>query len=506
MIFSSVAEDRLNKKIDKEKEYLWNDINEIKKSLEQFEKSLSALETSTPEHHKKVVGARNDLSRLRGQANERMEKIEDYYVHIKEGAETASSLVKTTTESIEEIKRQEVSASQTLASLTSDHQDYINKKSEIESAIDELKNLIDEKDVLSVKIESLSEQVGESEEISNRLKLLVKNSNLDRNKIRELHSEVFGYTEENEFGEQVTYEGLKDELESSYKQIKADLASIDENLSLTKNTQIIALNQIENDYKESLDSFIQKAEISKNAVVEQLKSLLPDALTAGLSGAYVDKIKVEKEQLIKHEASFNKAILGLILCSLIPVAFSILRILFLKEPFDIVIKDAPMLYSMMLPVYAPILWVAYSSNKSYKLSKRLIEEYTHKEVSSRTFEGLSNQINNIGEDDTSGELRTKLLFNLLQVNSENPGKLISDYNNSDHPIIDAIDKSSKLADAINRLDNVPLVSPLLKHLNAKEKTKLEQRERDMLAVVDVETSEDANQRDKGQPEKEVNNG
>lgn len=98
---------------------------------------------------------------------------------------------------------------------------------------------------------------------------------------------------------------------------------------------------------------------------------------------------------------------------------------------------------------------------------------------------MSNQIDNIGEDDTSGELRTKLLFNLLQVNSENPGKLISDYNNSDHPIIDAIDKSSKLADAINRLDNVPLVSPLLRHLNAKERNKIEQKEKDMLNVVDV---------------------
>ncbi|WP_170964616.1 hypothetical protein, partial [Vibrio sp. F13] len=87
-------------------------------------------------------------------------------------------------------------------------------------------------------------------------------------------------------------------------------------------------------------------------------------------------------------------------------------------------------------------------------------------------EGLSTQISKIGEDESSGELRTRLLFNLLQVNSENPGKLISDYNNSDHPIIDAIDKSSKLADAINKLDNVPLVGNLLKHLNAKAQAKV----------------------------------
>ena len=121
-----------------------------------------------------------------------------------------------------------------------------------------------------------------------------------------------------------------------------------------------------------------------------------------------------------------------------------------------------------------------------------IEEYTHKEVSSRTFEGLSNQISNIGENDTNNELRTKLLFNLLQVNSENPGKLISDYNKSDHPIIDAIDKSSKLADAINKLDNVPLVGQLLKHLNAKEQVKLKQKAEKMANAFEVQKEQSDN--------------
>jgi hypothetical protein len=52
-------------------------------------------------------------------------------------------------------------------------------------------------------------------------------------------------------------------------------------------------------------------------------------------------------------------------------------------------------------------------------------------------------------------LRIKLLYNLLHVSSENPGKLISDYNKSDHPIIDALDKSSKFSDAVDRLEKIP---------------------------------------------------
>jgi hypothetical protein len=62
----------------------------------------------------------------------------------------------------------------------------------------------------------------------------------------------------------------------------------------------------------------------------------------------------------------------------------------------------------------------------------LIEEYTHKGVLSKTFEGLATQIEELGDSETSNELRVKLLFNLLHVNSENPGKLISDYKTTDH--------------------------------------------------------------------------
>ncbi|TOM57709.1 hypothetical protein, partial [Vibrio parahaemolyticus] len=65
------------------------------------------------------------------------------------------------------------------------------------------------------------------------------------------------------------------------------------------------------------------------------------------------------------------------------------------------------------------------------------------------------------------------------------------------------DKSSKLADAINRLDNVPLVSPLLRHLNAKERSKIEQKEKDMLNVVDVVMTPESKTQDEESANKTV---
>ena len=101
------------------------------------------------------------------------------------------------------------------------------------------------------------------------------------------------------------------------------------------------------------------------------------------------------------------------------------------------------------------------------LSKRLIEEYTHKEVLSKTFEGLARQIQNIEDSAISADLKTRLLYNILEVSSENPGKLISDYNKSDHPLMDALDKSVKLSNTIDRLKDIPGMSKLISVLDDK---------------------------------------
>ncbi|EGQ9150577.1 hypothetical protein MW374_003959 [Vibrio parahaemolyticus] len=500
------TEERVLEKLEEEKNYLWTAINELKSSVEISNQTLEKLEQDAPEHYKKTVGARNKVSEIKNKAEERLNEIEELFKGLESDYELASSLQEKSKSLVDTIEQQADYSKVTSDELAESYKAYVDTKTEIEEALLELNRLLEEKDKLSIKIESLSEQVDNSEILSGRLKALHSSAVKERNEISALHSEVFGFVDEDESGNEIEHVGLKAELDTAYSNIKDELHALHDEVDNVEKLHKKQLHAIEEAHSSRLDDFIEKSENQKKAILDKINSLLPDALTAGLSGAYFDKIKVEKVQLDKHENTFNRAILWLICCSSVPVIFTMVRVLFLDEAFAAVLKDAPLLYSMMLPVYAPILWVAYTSNKSYKLSKRLIEEYTHKEVSSRTFEGLSNQISNIGEDDINNELRTKLLFNLLQVNSENPGKLISDYNKSDHPIIDAIEKSSKLADAINRLDNVPLVSPLLKHLNAKERAKLEQKERDMKNVVDVAMTSDSKSVEQEQLDKTASNG
>ncbi|MCC2525076.1 hypothetical protein [Vibrio coralliilyticus] len=363
---------------------------------------------------------------------------------------------------------------------------FSEKAEEAQESIDALYGLADQKNDLLSKMADVGSLLEESEVQTTRLKNLVSSSEKERKLIQETYREVNGYDIEGEDGEIQHVEGLAQKLEDSYTTIKNDLSALAIELDELKENQNQKLLSFEKSFQARTEDFLYTAHNQRKGLIAKITSLLPSALTAGLSGAYVDKIEVEKQLSLKHEKTFLISIFGLIICSLLPIVFNGFRILFQGVDISKVVEDIPVLLMMMLPLYVPILWVAYTSNKSFKLSKRLIEEYTHKEVLSKTFEGLSKQIENIGEDSANEELRLKLLFNLLQVNSENPGKLISDYNNSDHPILDAIDKSSKLSEALNKLENVPLISPLLKHISAREQAKIAKSVEDIETVLETE--------------------
>ena len=146
---------------------------------------------------------------------------------------------------------------------------------------------------------------------------------------------------------------------------------------------------------------------------------------------------------------------------------------------------------IILPIYIPVLWVANSANKKINLSKRLIEEYSHKEVLSKTFEGLSNQISEISLSNPSiaEDLRIKLLYNLLDVSAENPGKLISDYRRGDHPLMDALEKSSQLTDAFEKLAKLPGFGNLAKKLSDKAESLIVEQTRKAEAGINVHSRE-----------------
>lgn len=352
--------------------------------------------------------------------------------------------------------------------------DVENKTETIQTHISELEELYENLTVYNGYIEQLETLVENTAEYTTKTDTLYKSLLTKRKDIDQLYSDIIGFSEEDVDGKKTFIPGLKKQLEDAFENASNDLELIEN-----------AMIKVRDDYNSQYEIYVTNKKSEFNTTLEGWKSnyasvytriedLLPNALTAGLSHAYAEKKSAELDESSGLTKTFNNAIMSMVAVSLIPFAFSIWSLIN-KVDLKGVINDMPRLVLAILPLYIPILWVAYSSNKRINLSKRLIEEYTHKEVLSKTYEGLSTQINNISNNEISSDLRTRLLYNILEVNSENPGKLITDYNKADHPLMDALDKSVKLGDAVDKLTKIPGFKKLSKSLDKKSKNILKDK-------------------------------
>ncbi len=269
-------------------------------------------------------------------------------------------------------------------------------------------------------------------------------------------------------GQTVHVEGKQLEFEKSFENLQSKISDYSTEFKAFK-------EEINLDFTESNKSLIAKHdEIIKNNknifndLKTKIEGLLPDALTAGLCSAYSDKRKSEEESYNSTSITFYILIGILTLIAFLPVATSIYFI-HIGKPFNAIINDLPKIVLAFIPIYLPLLWLAISKSKSLKLSKRLIEEYTHKETLTKTVEGLSEQIDslNLDQEIMANQLRVKLLYNIISISSENPGKLIKDYDNPDNPIFDIIDKSISLSDSIKQASSIPGISTILEMVNQR---------------------------------------
>ena len=261
-------------------------------------------------------------------------------------------------------------------------------------------------------------------------------------------------------------EGLKEQLDASYKELGIGLKNANGELEEMKELAAKNADDIANEWNEK-----------HQELNDEIKALLPKALTAGLSYAYADKKNEEIIDQHRLQKIFNFAIACMVIVSLIPFGIAIYYIMGVGFSLEDVVNRMPKLVLAIFPLYIPVLWVAYSSNKKLNLSKRLIEEYSHKEVLSRTYEGLSREIEGIDNNQIATELRIKLLYNVLEISAENPGKLITDYDKSDHPIIEVLERSSKLTDSVDKLSRIPGFSKLADRLARQARDSIEEEAR-----------------------------
>lgn len=443
--------------LDDERKKIWEAIEDLRKKVKQYTpEEVSAMAVQMEQAQQALLASESSSER---------------YQKILAEAESAISKISTYTESInsryQEIENQAAEA----LSNYSEIQKAVNNSQAISQKANEIKV---ELDTTEAAITEKNKVLAEAQEIHSSIEQLLQKSELLHTNIldkeratTELHRRIFGYVvDSEEEGEEERVEGLKDQLDTSFKELSSGLSSANGELQEVKESSQKKSDEIATDWSEKHQELNDKIE-----------ALLPKALTAGLSHAYADKKAEEIKDQIRLQKIFNFAIAGMLVVSVIPFGIAIYYIMGAGFTLEDVVNRMPKLVMAIFPLYVPVLWVAYSSNKKLNLSKRLIEEYAHKEVLSRTYEGLSRQIDGIEDDDISEELRIKLLYNVLEISAENPGKLITDYNKSDHPIIEVLERSSKLTDSVDKLSRIPGFGKLADKLSRQARESIEEEAR-----------------------------
>jgi hypothetical protein len=428
---------------------------ETNKKLTLLEKGIDSKITYDEKWIKNTAGrVKTYYENIKGYENDIQDKvsqINDYSRNSKNILEEVNILKNNLNDSVNKVDEHQILILRKESEINESSTEVDEKIEIINKAFKTVKNFPEE-------LRNIEDLLEESKNLNENIKTLKDHSANKTSEIEALYNDINGQDIRNNSEEIVHTDGIKDKLKKTYDDLshKVDELNVLLDKSIEKSTTKFnnLLEDSKNSYKETND---------------KLKTLLPGAMASGLSSAYEKKIADEKKSQKLLDKNFKHSLIGLVLVSLIPVCVDIYRLVFLNNDLLAVIKDTPSLIISIFPIYFPILWFAHSSSKKLNLSKRLIEEYTHKAVLGNTFEGLSTQIENLSTDNNiRDELRVKLLFNLLQVSSENPGKLITNYQTSDHPLMEALENSSKLSSSINKLNNIPGFSAIAKKLSIKQ--------------------------------------
>lgn len=375
-------------------------------------------------------------------------------------------------EELDDLRKTNAEISEKTGVITKDLQSIAQSKNEVDEAVSDVQNKVSEinsyveqSEGFPDAIKQLSSQLKDIEESAEKINSLLVHSAKKKGEIDDLYKRVYGEDIKSVDEEVEHTDGIVDKLNRSYDAISERLDKFGQKIDSNISELTLIFEKRLNEQSTIFDDLVRESQERIGSVNTELKNLLPGAMAAGLSAAYEKKTADEINSLENFTATFKWSICGLVCISLIPFAVDIYLLAWQSKDLVGVIKDTPSLIVSILPLYFPVLWLAYSSNKKINLSKRLIEEYTHKAVLGKTFSGLSNQIDNLANEDAiKGELRTRLLFNVLQVSAENPGKLISNYQKSDHPLMEALENSAKLSDSVDVLAKIPGFGALAKKL------------------------------------------
>lgn len=468
--------------LEEERNKMWGRVIGLERLTKDLEKEI---QKKASDSEKEAIQSSKKAAEFKNKTEQRFIESTLIVSRINSELESIQKFKEDITKSRDEVSIQKSDIIEIKERLLESETEYQEKLENLDSRIITIDEFLEKYPDLETNIEEVDEYISKIEENLEKSGVSLLALNKRKKEIDDLHLGIFGYVQKSEGNvETLKVKGLKDELDSVYVKLSNDIIEASENIDQIKTSYSTNYKEFEKDHKDKY-----------NAITEEIANLLPNALTAGLSAAFSSKKEDEVESSKILLNRFSQGIYLLIGVSFIPFILSAIFI-YQGVSLEETIIRIPRLVLAIIPMYIPVLWFTYSANKKLNLSKRLIEEYAHKEVLSKTYEGFSKQIEGIADNKQSEELKFRLLANFLQASSENPGKLISNYEASDHPIMEALEQSYKFQNAFDRLEGIPGLGKIAAILGTKAKKKLDDRNgkiNEALAkeVPDVELDNDA---------------
>lgn len=435
------------KYLEEERKNLWKRILVLEKTISEIKQKIGKLNSESlqdaAKHSRKAAEYRNKTETKFKEA----ESLKNEIASLKSKSEILKN----------DIEKLYNNADDKYNSLVKTETDFLQQRDHLNEITQKFIDFLNDHPDYEEELDSFNEFIKDIKEKEEKIKIIFANILTKKHDFDSLHNEIFGFKQVNLNGEETEIEGLRDKLKNSYIELSLKIQTMESN--------IIDLSK---EYLNKYESFEKHHKVKYDSIIKTINGLLPGALTSGLSSAYAKKNNDELITLENHKKNFRCGILGLAISSILPIAITIFNI-FNKVELNEALQNLPSLVSGILPLYIPLMWYTYSASKKVNLSKRLIEEYTHKEVLSKTFEGLSKQVENIDDKSLSKSLKNRLLTNFLDVSIENPGKLISDYKSNDHPIIEILEHSSKYKNALDKLMEIPGLKDLKEYFFSTSK-------------------------------------
>lgn len=197
--------------------------------------------------------------------------------------------------------------------------------------------------------------------------------------------------------------------------------------------------------KAKIADYINAFNIYKAAKEAEIEGLLKSATNASLASAFETfrgQVEALKE---KSEKYFFLSIIALVGAILIPYIPFIKGWMFTSDNVYIELLRRVLFTG-------PFVWLAYYQARKTNQYFRLEQEYAHKTVVSRSFEGYKSQVLELYKDNPSSqEMLRKLLGGSIETIAKNPAEVLDNAKGSSHPLEDVKDNISGVIDPITKL-------------------------------------------------------